>query len=55
MKKFYLIEHKIGTGSYGHVYAAKCKKTGVKVAIKHIQNFSKYEYDSCKIVREIKI
>ena len=52
---FYLIEQKIGSGTYGTVFAGKSKKTGQQVAIKHISNFAKYEYDSCKIIREIKI
>jgi hypothetical protein len=52
---FYLIEQKIGSGTYGTVFAGKSKKTGQQVAIKHISNFARYEYDACKIIREIKI
>jgi len=53
IKTFYLIEHKIGAGTYGTVYAARCIKTGSEVAIKHIENFSRHEYDSLKVIREI--
>ena len=49
----YKLTRKIGSGTYGTVVGASCKVTGEKVAIKHIKDFSLYEYDCCKLIREI--
>jgi serine/threonine protein kinase len=49
----YTIEKKIGSGTYGTVIGAKCKISKVQVAIKHIKDFSLYDYDCCKVIREI--
>ena len=51
----YKIKNQIGQGSFGVVVGAKCKATGQKVAIKHVSNFRGYDYDCCKLIREIKI
>lgn len=34
---------------------ANCKSTGQDVAIKLIKDFQKYDYDCCKVIREIQI
>lgn len=34
VEQYYLLEKKIGEGSFGSVYRAKCKKTGETKAIK---------------------
>jgi serine/threonine protein kinase len=43
----------VGKGTYGTVVSAKCRISGQKVAIKHIKDFKKYDYDICKVLREI--
>ena len=52
---FYVIDQKIGSGTYGTVVSAKCKQSNQAVAIKHIKDFSLYDYDCCKVIREIQI
>ena len=49
----YTLDKKIGSGTYGTVVGAKCKQSGQPVAIKHIKDFSLYDYDCCKLIREI--
>jgi serine/threonine protein kinase len=53
--KDYNIIKKIGKGSFGTVVEAQCRQTGLTVAIKCIEGFSKYDYDCVKLVREIQI
>ena len=50
---YYTLGKKLGAGTYGTVMGAKCKISGLEVAIKHISDFSKYDYDCCKIIREV--
>ena len=45
----------IGVGSYGEVVQAKHVKTGKIVAIKHLNDIFKNEYDAKKNVREVQI
>jgi len=45
----------MGEGSYGTVIKGYCRTTNAPVAIKLVQNFSKWEYDCVKIIREIQI
>ena len=52
---YYTLDRKLGAGTYGTVVGAKCKKTAQQVAIKHIKDFSLYDYDCCKLIREIQI
>jgi mitogen-activated protein kinase 1/3 len=51
----YQLVDKLGQGSYGCVVKAICKVTGQNVAIKLVKNFSAYEYELVKVVREIQI
>ena len=51
----YKITKKVGEGSFGKVYKAKCRKTGRKVAIKHINDCTTHDYGLVKLLREIKI
>lgn len=53
--KDYLVMSKVGEGSYGKVYYAKCKTTSKKVAIKHIDDFTDLEYGLIVVIRELKI
>ena len=46
---------KKGSGSFGNVYKAKCRKTGKYVAVKHIEKIFKYDYAAKKVVREVMI
>lgn len=50
---YYQIKNKVGEGSFGDVYRAKCVLTSQTVAIKHIKGFSKNDYDFVKLIREI--
>ena len=43
----------IGEGSYGTVIKGYCRNTETPVAIKLVSNFTKYEYDCVKLIREI--
>ena len=52
---FYEIDDEISEGSFGKVYKCKSKKTGLKVAIKHITNFVDNKYECLKVFREISI
>ena len=49
----YEILTKIGQGSFGIVVEAKCRSSGLIVAIKCVQDFDEYEYDCVKLLREI--
>lgn len=49
----YQILKKIGKGSFGTVVEARCRHTGVIVAIKCVEGFAQYDYDCVKLVREI--
>ena len=51
----YELISKIGSGTFGTVASARCIRTGELVAIKHVTGFAKYEYDCCKLIREIQI
>jgi serine/threonine protein kinase len=51
----YNLESIIGEGSYGVVAKGYCKVTGQAVAIKLVKDFSKWEYDCVKAIREIQI
>ena len=51
----YTVICKIGEGSFGEVYKAKCKNTSKKVAIKHMNDFSDHSYGLVKVIRELKI
>jgi len=44
-----------GEGSYGVVARGTCKITGQAVAIKLVKDFSKWEYDCVKAIREIQL
>jgi mitogen-activated protein kinase 1/3 len=52
---YYNLDKKLGAGTYGTVVGATCKSSGQCVAIKHIKDFSLYDYDCCKLIREIQI
>lgn len=45
----------IGEGSYGMVIKGHCRRTETPVAIKLVQNFTKYDYDCVKLIREIQL
>ena len=45
----------MGEGSYGTVIKGFCRNSGVQVAIKLIKNFTRYDYDCVKLVREIQL
>lgn len=45
----------VGEGSYGIVIKGHCRRTETPVAIKLIQNFTKYDYDCVKLIREIQL
>lgn len=45
----------LGKGSYGCVSKGRCKKTGRIVAVKIMENQTDTEYDTIKLVRELKI
>jgi len=49
----YELKSEIGKGSYGQVVKAVCRTSEEPVAIKMISKFSKYDYDCCKLIREI--
>ena len=51
----YKISKKVGEGSFGSVYKAKCRTTGKRVAIKHINDSTTHDYGLIKLLREIQI
>lgn len=51
----YELKSYLGKGSFGTVMKAECKVSGQIVAIKHLTDFSKYDYDCCKVIREIQV
>ena len=53
--KDYRVYYKVGQGTFSKVYKAKNKKTGLKVAIKHLTDVAENEYALVKLLREIKI
>ena len=53
--KDYLVIKQVGEGAFGKVYMAKCKTTRLKVAIKHMDDFSDHYYGLVKVIRELKI
>ena len=54
LQDYDLIQH-LGQGSFGQVVEGQCKISKRTVAIKLISNFSYYEYDCVKVIREIQI
>jgi serine/threonine protein kinase len=54
MKDYELIQH-LGQGSFGQVVEGRCRISKRSVAIKLIADFSQYEYDCVKVIREIQI
>ena len=52
IKDYELVQH-LGQGSFGLVVEGKCRVSQRPVAIKLISNFSQYEYDCVKVIREI--
>ena len=55
VKDRYEIKSVIGKGSYGQVVKAVCRASNEQVAIKMVKDFHKYDYDCCKLIREIQI
>lgn len=55
MTHLYKLLSYIGEGSYGTVIKGYCRNTETPVAIKLVQNFTKYEYDCVKLIREVQI
>lgn len=53
--QYYDILEVAGSGSYGKVYKALCKRTNQVVAIKHITDFGHQDYQMVKVIREIQI
>lgn len=53
MQEKYKLLSFIGKGSYGQVVLARNKLTGEAVAIKMVKNFTKSEYATVKLLREI--
>ena len=51
----FLLQRKLGEGAYGHVWKAKCKKTGKMVALKKIFDAFQHATDSQRTFREISI
>lgn len=51
----YNILESIGKGSYGEVFKGVCLNSGRLVALKVLQRQCKTEYDTIKLVREIKL
>ena len=51
--KDYELKQRVGLGSYGEVVAATHISSGKLVAIKLINNVSKNEYETKKVLREI--
>lgn len=45
----------VGKGSYGCVSKARCRTSGVLVAVKVMENQAETEYDTIKILREVQI
>ena len=54
LQDYELVQH-LGQGSFGQVIEGKCRVSKRAVAIKLITNFSQYEYDCVKVIREIQI
>jgi len=53
IEKKYEIIKLIGKGSYGNVFKARCKETGVLVALKVMKTRDSCDYDLIKVIREI--
>ena len=51
----YKLVNLIGEGSYGTVVKGHCRSTDTPVAIKLVHNFTKFEYDCVKLIREVQI
>lgn len=51
----YTIEQKIGAGSQGQVYKAKCKLTNQYVAVKYIPKVLKHLFFTKQVLREVAI
>lgn len=51
----YTVQKLVGSGAYGHVFAAKDSKTGKRVAIKRINKAFEDAIDAKRVLREIKI
>jgi len=51
----YTVQKLVGSGAYGHVFAAKDSKTGKRVAIKRINKAFEDVIDAKRVLREIKI
>lgn len=45
----------VGEGSYGVVIKGFCRRTKTPVAIKLIQNYTKFDYECVKLIREIQL
>lgn len=55
MSDKYELDWYLGSGSYGTVMRATCKRTKKIVAIKHVSNVFKNEYYAKKTLREIQL
>ena len=51
----YVLEKSVGRGAYGNVYLAQSRKTGNRVAVKHICDAFHNSMDSRRIYREMRV
>lgn len=51
----YTVQKLVGSGAYGHVFAARDSQTGKRVAIKRINKAFEDVIDAKRVLREIKI
>ena len=55
ISKSYCIQERVGKGSYGQVYRGYCLTSGKIVALKILENQCSTEYDTIKVLREVKL